>query len=347
MPQNNTWVRSTQSRTVLVFVHGILSDSNAWNNRKAGTYWPSLIADDPQFEDVSVFVGGYTAGLGAGLYDVYAAANDVFSNLRTPMESPAPLDKDRILFICHSQGGIVVRQMLVSNFESFASKKIGVILCGSPSWGSFYGTLFAPITLFLRFRQGTALRWGGSTLRNLDREFLRMMDAHRIRDLVGLCLVETRGRILGIPIPKIVSEPSATRYFAWQPVAKSTHQSLVKPSSRSDGSYPQVRDFAHSQQFLTKRPFKAALTDLIRQMTLLEQAFDVTRPDSPDGKTQAVAQLFQKMRVTDDLRDRYDSLPQPAFHSLLDADVAADQKWAFDNFSRTQFSELKVLLQKV
>lgn len=346
MPQNNTWISSTSSRTVVVFVHGILSDSNAWRNKKAGTYWPKMVADDPQFEGVSVFVSGYTAGLGAGLYDVYAAANDVLAHLRTPAAPPSPLEKDRILFICHSQGGIVVRQMLTTHFEEFAKKKVGVILCGSPSWGSHYGTLFAPLTLLLRFRQGTALSWGASTLRNLDREFTKLIEVKRIPQLTGLALVETRGRFLGIPIAKVVPEVSATRYFSWQPVPSATHQSLVKPDSRSHGSYSQTRDFAYSHGFLTKKPFKAALDHVIRQMTLVERAFDPNRPDSPDGKAESYAPLFEKMRAADELRDRYDRLPEPAFQDLLDADVAADQAWAFDKFSRNQFSDLKDKLLK-
>ncbi len=65
---NNTWVNATESRCVIVFVHEILSDSGAWQNKKANTFWPQMLVEDRQFENPSVFVSGYTAGLGAGLF---------------------------------------------------------------------------------------------------------------------------------------------------------------------------------------------------------------------------------------------------------------------------------------
>jgi pimeloyl-ACP methyl ester carboxylesterase len=184
--QNNTWIHESESRTVVIFVHGILSNSDScWRNTKAKSYWPELVRKDPQFEDAAVFVSGYTAGAGAGLYDVRAAAADILALLRNPGTQAAPLDKDRLIFVCHSQGGIVVRQMLVSFFQEFQDKKVGVVLCGSPSWGSWYGTLLAPIGLVFRFRQATALSWGGSTLRNLDRDFLELIEQKRIPNITG------------------------------------------------------------------------------------------------------------------------------------------------------------------
>jgi hypothetical protein len=44
MVQNNTWIRQNSSRTVLVFVHEILSNSDAcWQNTKTDTYWPQMV----------------------------------------------------------------------------------------------------------------------------------------------------------------------------------------------------------------------------------------------------------------------------------------------------------------
>jgi hypothetical protein len=306
-----------------------------------------MLVDDEQFEDVSVFVSGYTAGLGAGMYDIRAAADEVLAHLRNPDTPPAPLDKDFILFICHSQGGIVVRQMLTANFEVFAKKKVGLILCGSPSWGSLYATLLSPLTLLLRSRQAMALRWGGSTLRNLDRDFLQLKESKRIPGLSGLCLAETKGSFCGVPIPKIVGASSATRYFPWQPIAGATHKSLVKPKTRAHGSYLHTRDFARANQFLTRRPFKTSLDELLDLMLQVERAYDVTSPAAPRVKTVLLVQLFAKLRSTYDLRDREDRLPEPEFHDLINADVDAAQDWAFDNFSRSKFSELRILLQQI
>jgi len=341
MVENNTWIRLSPSRTAVIFVHGILSNSDAcWRNTKAYTYWPDLVRNDPQFEDPAIFVSGYTAGLGAGLYDVRSAADDTLAILRNPGTRPAPLDKDRLLFVCHSQGGIVVRQMLCAHFEQFRGKRVGVVLCGSPSWGSFYGTVLAPIAFLVRFRQATALSWGGSTLRNLDRDFLDLLDNKRIPDLTGICMAETRGRILGIPVPKMVAEPSATRYFRWYPIPKTTHSSLVKPGSMRDMSHVRLRDFALTHGFLTRNNFKAALTALLANMTRVPDAYGPGTSLGKKGKAETVVQLSQDVRRTLELADRHDRLAGIPLATLLDTPIAGDQHWAFHGFSREQFVKL-------
>jgi hypothetical protein len=342
MGQNNTWIRQSSSRTVLIFVHGILSNSDAcWRNTKTTTYWPQLVTQDPMFENPAVFVSGYAAGPGAGLYDVRAAADDILALLRSPGSGPAPLTKDRLLFVCHSQGGIVVRQMLSSNFEEFRDKRVGVVLCGSPSWGSFYGTVLAPLALFIRYRQATALSWGGSTLRNLDRDFLDLLNKKdRIPDLSGICLVETRGRLLGIPIPKMVAEPSATRYFRWYPIPKTTHSSLVKPDSVSHASHVRLRDFARTGAFLTQGPFKAALGALLESIQRVLDAYGAAAPLAKQGKAESLEQLFKDVRHTLAQVDSDDRLTGIPLQPLLTAPLSGKQEWAFYNFSRDDFIAL-------
>src|SRR6202011_869841 len=162
-------------------------------------------------------------------------------------------------FVCHSQGGIVVRQMLLSYFEEFSKKKVAVVLCGSPSWGSLWGTLLMPFTLFIKFRQATALRWGGESLVRLDREFLKLIHNERIPDLSGMSLVETRGPLR---LPKIVPEASATRYFPiWHRIPKSTHGAVVKPANEGHLSHIYLRDFAKSAGFLTREQLKKTASD--------------------------------------------------------------------------------------
>jgi len=175
---------------------------------------------------------------------------------------------------------------------------------------------------------------------------LQLREGNRIPGLSGLCLAETRGSFFGIPIPKIVGAASATRYFPWQPIAGTTHSSLVKPGSRSHGSYVHTRNFARSHCFLTRKPFKTSLDELLELMLQLEQAYDVTSPAAPNVKTGLLAQFFAKLRSTYELRDKKDRLPKPEFHDLMNADVDAAQDWAFDNFSRQKFTELRILLQQ-
>ena len=142
--RNNTWYRFTNSDTVFVFVHGLLSDSRgAWlhevkKDPSKNAYWPKLICDDKNFDDVSVFLAGFYTALDGGPYNVRDAAKEIFTALSIsiePADSPV-LDKKNILFITHSTGGIVVRHMLTRHIDKFADKNIGLILIASPSIGS-------------------------------------------------------------------------------------------------------------------------------------------------------------------------------------------------------------------
>lgn len=162
MIRNNSWIVKNTSHTVFVFVHGILSSSETcWLNCEADVCWPQLVASDPRLSAPSVFVSGYTADLGSGIIDVYDAAKQVMAYLHDAGRPEAPLRKPRITFVCHSQGGIVVRQMLLSFTEKFRDKQVGLVLCGSPSWGSTWATILTPFSLLLRFRQAKALKWAG------------------------------------------------------------------------------------------------------------------------------------------------------------------------------------------
>lgn len=346
--QNNSWVHPSTSNTLFVFVHGILSNSDAcWRNEKSATYWPSLVRFDAQFEEPSIFVAGYAAGLGSGLYDVRAAADEVLAFLRSPTKPPTPLSKKKIIFVCHSQGGIVVRQMLCAYHEEFKDKHIGIVLCGSPSWGSLWATLASPFSLLLRFRQATALTWGGSTLRNLDRDFLTLLEKKRIPHLDGMCLAETRGRFFGIPIPKFVSEPSATRYFTWKPVAKATHGSLVKPDSQYHSSHAFVRDFARSKGFLTRTAFKESLTVLNAAMAVLLERYDRKQAEVDMRRAESVVSVSEAVRASLENVDREDRLVGINLQKLLAARLSASDAWPYHDLSRDDFIVTQASLLKL
>ncbi len=284
MVSNNSWIADTKSPTVVVFVHGILSSSDScWFNRNTGTFWPKLVADDPDLAGPSVFVSGYTAGIGSGLIDIYDAAEQVMLYLEDGGKRDAPLRRSQIVFVCHSQGGIVVRQMLLSNTDKFSTKKVGLVLCGSPSWGSFWGTALLPLTLLLRFRQATALRWAAPSLVRLDRDFFKMLGRKRIPDIAGLSLIETKS---AIPLlPSIVSEASATRYFPdWQRILGS-HGQIVKPDGPKHLSHKYLVSWMRQHGFVPDD--QLAESQVLLQGTveppLPQEDFDIAGNDFSDS----------------------------------------------------------------
>jgi Alpha/beta hydrolase family len=339
------WANDSDSWTAIVFVHGVLSsNASCWWNNAIRKSWPSLVVDDPQFENAATFLAGYESGLGAGRFDVRDAAERVFNELSLPGQ---PLERRRLIFVCHSQGGIVVRQMLCTHASAFANKHVGLVLCGSPSWGSRYANWLAPLTRLIGHRQAYQLRKDDPVLVNLDRDFQLLISNKTIPSLKGVCLVETRGRLWRIPIKRIVWDDSASRYFPWQRINKATHGSLVKPDSITHGSHLALASFAHREGFLTRTSFRNTIGRVLEAMTTLERAYDPARRDTLQQRAAATIELRCLLRDVIALEDKKGILPMPELTRMLNAASDASGNWAFFDFDHTQFSTLVTLLQKV
>jgi len=117
--ENNVWYSYSGSDTVLVFLHGIFSDSSGCclhedpAANRPRVFWPELIANDPNFRGRGIFLGGFYAELEAADYDLIQCSLEVYQSLTLPQspaaESVAP---KTLIFLGHSTGGIVARYML-------------------------------------------------------------------------------------------------------------------------------------------------------------------------------------------------------------------------------------------
>ena len=66
------------------------------------------------------------------------------------------LASDRLIFVCHSMGGIVVRKYIVERQAELigAGKEIDLFLVASPSLGSTYADWLSPLAQLFRARAG-------------------------------------------------------------------------------------------------------------------------------------------------------------------------------------------------
>ncbi|WP_299893267.1 hypothetical protein [uncultured Ruegeria sp.] len=63
-------IREPKNGRTIVFIHGLFSNSTtAWQNPN-GTYWPSLVKDDPNFEGWGIVCFEYDASFGSGDYSL-------------------------------------------------------------------------------------------------------------------------------------------------------------------------------------------------------------------------------------------------------------------------------------
>src|SRR3989337_48550 len=84
---NNFWYARGGHPTVIVFVHGIFSNSRScWLTTASAKpiFWPDLILSDPRVPDPSIFLAGYETDLDAGDFPVSQCARDIMDALRRP-----------------------------------------------------------------------------------------------------------------------------------------------------------------------------------------------------------------------------------------------------------------------
>ena len=228
-----TWIREPRAELAIIFVHGILSDGDACWRHPNGTYWPELIAAEPSLESAGVYVFTYKTGLNSGSYRL----GDVVDALKEQLRLDGVTGCRQWLFVAHSMGGIVVRRLIVSRATALTQeqKQIGLFLVASPSLGSNYGSLVAPLARAFNHAQADVLRFSqdNAWLNDLDKDFINLKSANQF-SMQGKELVEDCFYVFKTVFAKkqVVPPFTGARYFG-DPfkVPDSNHSTIAKPDS--------------------------------------------------------------------------------------------------------------------
>lgn len=230
------WVKKPKADTAVVFVHGILSDSNScWRNGNA--YWPEFLMHEKQLESIGIYTFSYRSDVLAVDYSL----GDAVDALNTFLKLDGLLELRNLIFVCHSMGGIVVRRFVVARESTLVERgsRIGLFLVASPSLGSPYANLIEKAAKALGNSQAEALRIADKNpwLRDLDRDFINLKEANRVF-LRGKELVEDefimRSFWVRLFARQVVRSSSGARYFGESiKIPKSTHFTIAKPAGRS------------------------------------------------------------------------------------------------------------------
>ena len=211
------WYCDTDAETVVVFVHGFDSNNRtAWlqqsTNSTRYSYWPQLSFEDDALEvpersgnKPSIFLAGYYTALDSTIFSFNDASDQLWRALLERRGGARPvLDRHNIMFVAHSAGGIVVRDILVKHARDFSGKRLGLLLVASPSLGSKYADRMGPAQTFTQNRIVEELQVKSGFLMALDADFRKAIAP-------GGALGELRGkeiyehRILGAD-----AEPNAS-----------------------------------------------------------------------------------------------------------------------------------------
>src|SRR4051812_41019747 len=119
--RNGEWIIEPKRDTAIVFVHGLLSSGEScWRSDSA--YWPELVSTEEQLSGIGVYVFSYETSLFSGSY----SAGDAIESLHAHLELDQILKLKNVIFVCHSMGGIIVRQLLVTRATELIEQRMRI-----------------------------------------------------------------------------------------------------------------------------------------------------------------------------------------------------------------------------
>jgi len=252
--RNVGWYETRPSETVVIFIHGVFSNSEKCWTASGDIFWPELLANDPRIKCPRIFLAEFYTSYSSGDYGIEECAKEVYGQLNRVDSNlnESPLSFPKIVFVAHSTGGIVARYILDQYRESFVGKDVGLCLYASPSYGSKLANLLGIIGRFAGHKLARELKWGSDILVNLESRFVQLVHSDRMK-LVGLEAIENNAP-LSIPIlrTRVVESTSAARYFGNRKIVPNTdHSSIVKPVDHSSVSHQLLIDFLLNEKLLT------------------------------------------------------------------------------------------------
>ena len=247
--------------TVFVFVHGVLSNSTqCWHAYDAAkgvdSYWPWLAANDKRLDYPSIFLGGYYAKIDSGVFGIEDAAATLYNDLQISHADGKPpvLSFANIVFVAHSMGGLVVREMLRNNPPKFQSKRVGVVLVASPSRGSQWsGALGSVLGEVIENRQQQQLERDSEYLKSLNNAFMKLQEGERNFSLTGTELFEHHFPVKIFRLfthQRIVKAEDSDKFFGSAKVIPDTdHSSIAKPIDQDYDAHRRLVQY-YSDRFL-------------------------------------------------------------------------------------------------
>ena len=281
------WYCANASSTVVVFVHGLNASNEAtWlhasgSGKKARAYWPDLVLGDPLVaassntaKPPSVLLASFHTGPGSQNFSIADAQQQLSEALFASVDGQRPaIEKQVIIFVGHSLGGVLTRDLLSRHAQRFLGKRIGLLLAASPSKGSSFANIARAAQWALGNQMVRELEEGSAYLDDVHNRFSQSIAAGgALRFLVGrelyehLSMLESGARCASNTLSlvtvvcavgqriasyvgggPIVPRKSAVVY--WPETAKlvpqSDHLTIAQPSDPGHPSHLALRQLIH------------------------------------------------------------------------------------------------------
>lgn len=212
----------------VVFVHGIFgTKDDTWLSADHKATFPQLLATDPVLKDkLDVFAFEYfTPKFGAAPSIV-----DLADQLRGDLDDHHVFeDHQRVVFLAHSMGGLVVREYLLNHQDRF-SKVPMVFFYATPTNGAEMAKVGQLVSVNPQLRGMVPIE-GNDLLQSIQSGWMNSSKAKSIASYCGVEELPTDGIM-------IVTRSSATS-LCNQPLDpfSASHIDIVKPPNREDSRY--------------------------------------------------------------------------------------------------------------
>jgi pimeloyl-ACP methyl ester carboxylesterase len=225
---------SLTARTLdVVFVHGLGGDQLETWQADSKSFWPRWIAEMFPNCSVSSFgydskkLAGFLTGGGASLHDIALTLADALTNREAMAQ--------KTLFVCHSLGGLVVKQMLRRcadsanpDYVGLGRSVIGVAFLATPHQGSAFASSINRLLNGFLSKQSQQLVYGGDALVDLNDFFRTRANTQNIRVRAYYETEKFSGALI---VDKVTANPGV---FGCEPVPVQTdHFKICKPENRN------------------------------------------------------------------------------------------------------------------
>lgn len=263
--------------THVVFLHGLCGDKEkTWTSGETGPeFWPAWLEDDQT--NIGIWSVGYDASP-TKWYGTSMPLPDRAENVLARLLAEQRLAKGNIVFVGHSLGGLVIKQLLrcadrdaLTNptVESFLHRVRRVVFLGVPHQGAGLPVVARLLGFLAQWSSSTAsLDRNDPHLRELNTWYRRYACENEIENLV---LAETRAiRYLNFPLLDklgfIVQPDSSDPGVDVVPIpVDADHFTIAKPSNREAEVYIHIRDFIN-------KPFRTAHKNVLLANAITEAA---------------------------------------------------------------------------
>jgi pimeloyl-ACP methyl ester carboxylesterase len=118
---------------VIIFVHGLTGDGvGTWTASRSKAYWPQMLREDPNFAGYDVYVVQYPTPR----FDKSYSIDELSDVINSQFQASGVTKYNKIIFIAHSMGGIIVRSLLLKH-RNLMDKTRYIYFYATPGAGSY------------------------------------------------------------------------------------------------------------------------------------------------------------------------------------------------------------------